>query len=55
MTSRQKDNPSLKILPMPKARLKAGAAIFSDDLPPMSLTIYSTYNLGPTEKGIITE
>jgi hypothetical protein len=55
VTSRQKDNPSLKILPISKARLKAGAAVFSDDLPPMSLTIYSTYNLVPTEKGIMTE
>lgn len=40
---------------MPKAQLKEGAAVFSDDLPPMSLTIYSTYNLGPTDKGIIAE
>ena len=35
--------------------MKAGAATFSDELPPMSLTIYSTYNLGPTDKGIIAE
>ncbi len=55
ITSLQKDNSGLKILPMPKAQLKEGAAVFSDDLPPMSLTIYSTYNLGPTDKGIIAE
>ena len=55
MTSRQRDNPNLKIVPRLKARLKAGAAIFCDDLPPMSLTIYSTYNISSTDKGIIAE
>jgi hypothetical protein len=55
VTSQQKDNPNLKIAPVSKVPLKAGEAVFSDELPAMSLTIYSTYNLGATDKGIIAE
>jgi hypothetical protein len=55
VTPQQKDNANLKVMPVPKVRLKAGAATFGDELPPMSLTIYSTYNLSPTDKGIIAE
>ena len=55
VTFQQKDNLSLKIAPAFKARLKAGEAVFSDELPAMSLTIYSTYDLGARDKGIIAE
>jgi hypothetical protein len=55
VTFQQKDNPSLKIAPALKVRLKAGEAAFSDELPAMSLTIYSTYNLRAIDKGIIAE
>ena len=55
VTSQQKDNPSLKIAPVSQVRLKAGEAVFRDELPAMSLTIYSTYHLGATDMGIISE
>jgi hypothetical protein len=55
VTSRQKDNASLKIAPVLKVRLKTGEAAFGDEVPPSSLTIYSTYDLGFTDKGVIAE
>jgi len=55
VTSQQKDQPGLRIVPVPKTRLQAGAADFNDELPAMSLTIYSTYHLGATDQGIISE
>jgi hypothetical protein len=55
VTSREKDNPNLKIVPALKARLKDGEGVFTDELPGMSITIFSTYALRPTDKGIIAE
>jgi len=38
-----------------KVRLKKGEAAIVDDVPPSSLTIFSTYDLGIRDKGIIAE
>jgi hypothetical protein len=35
--------------------LTKGAANIPDVLPPMSLTIYSTYDLSHTERGVVAE
>ena len=55
VTPQQKDRPGLKLAPTRNVRLKAGEATFDDELPAMSLSIYSSYNLGPTDKGIVVE
>ena len=44
------DSPDMKISPVLKVRMKAGKAAFGDEVPAMSLTIYSTYDLGVTDK-----
>lgn len=49
------DSPDMKISPVLKVRMKADKAAFGDEVPAMSLTIYSTYDLGVTDKGIIAE
>jgi hypothetical protein len=35
--------------------ISAGNAVFSDELPPMSLTIYSTWKLKHYDAGIVEE
>jgi hypothetical protein len=55
VTPQQKDNPNLKVVPVPKVKFAAGGAAFNDELPPMGLTIYSTYDLSPTAMGVVAE
>jgi hypothetical protein len=40
---------------MLKVRLKTAEAAFFDEVPASSLTIYSTYDLGIADRGIIAE
>jgi len=55
VTLRQKDRPSLKLAPTREVLLNTADATFDDTLPAMSLTILSSYNLGPADQGIIAE
>ena len=55
VTADQRDQSSLRIEPLNKVRLAKGAANAADVLPPMSLTIYSTYDLGHAERGVVAE
>jgi hypothetical protein len=55
VTAEQRDQSSLRIEPLNKVRLTKGAANIPDVLPPMSLTIYSTYDLSHTERGVVAE
>ena len=49
----QKDRPNLRINPFRVAGITKGQAAFSDRLPPASLTVYSTWNLKHSAKGIL--
>jgi hypothetical protein len=51
VTGADRDQPSLRIDPVGKVHGKPGA--FETALPPMSLTIFSTFNLAHTRPGII--
>jgi hypothetical protein len=55
VTGEQKDRPELKINPLRTATITAGKAAFSDRLPPMSVTLFSTWNLKHTAPGIIAD
>jgi hypothetical protein len=55
VTQAQSDRPDLKINPLRSVRLAAGQAKFSDSLPPMSLTLYSTWHLRHATSGIIED
>lgn len=55
VTAEQKDRPDLQINPLPAAAIVAGNAAFSDRLPPMSLTIYSTWRLKHSAAGIVED
>jgi hypothetical protein len=55
VTSEQRDQPGLRLQPLSKVKVTKGSASFSDGLPPMSLTIYATYDLGPAERGVVAE
>jgi hypothetical protein len=51
----QKDNPNLQLAPSLAARFTSGQAAFDDELPAMSLTVYSTRKLVHTDRGAIAE
>jgi hypothetical protein len=51
----QKDEPGLRIEPTEKLRLRGGVADWRVELPPMSLTIYSAYDLEATDQGVTAE
>jgi hypothetical protein len=55
VTGDQKDLPDLKISPLRAAKITAGHAAFSDTLPPMSLTLFSTWKLDPSARGIMED
>jgi hypothetical protein len=55
VTAEHKDRSDLQIVPLPAAAIRAGSAAFSDSLPPMSLTIYSTWKLKPSAPGIVED
>ena len=52
VTGEQKDRPELKINPVGRVPIVAGRALFSDELPPMSVTLFSTWNLKHSSRGI---
>jgi hypothetical protein len=52
VTGEQKDRPELKINPLRAAAITAGKVVFSDKLPPMSVTVFSTWNLKHSAPGI---
>jgi len=51
----QKDRPELRINPLLAATITAGKAAFSDRLLPMSVTLFSTWNLKQAAPGIIAD
>jgi hypothetical protein len=55
VTGEQKDRPELRINPRRTATITGGKAAFSDRLPPMSVTLFSTWNLKHTAPGIIAD
>lgn len=55
VTSEQGDQPGLRIEPLSTVTLTKGAAAFNDTLPPMSLTIYSSYDLRHAARGVIVD
>ena len=55
VTGEQKDRPELKINPVGRVPIAAGRALFSDEFPPMSVTLYSTWNLKHSSRGITAD
>jgi len=55
VTGEQKDRPDLQIDPLRTVRITRGSAAFSDRLPPMSITIYSTWKLAHPTSGIVED
>lgn len=55
VTSAHRDRPDLHIAPLRKIKLNDGAATFDDELPAMSLTIFSTYKLSHSNRGVTVE
>jgi alpha-galactosidase len=55
VTSEQRDQPTLRIQPLNRIELTKGAATFSETLPAMSLTVYSTFDLGHSARGVVVE
>jgi hypothetical protein len=55
VTGEQKDRPELKINPQRSATITADKAAFSDRLPPMSVTLFSTWNFKHTAPGIVAD
>jgi hypothetical protein len=55
VTGQRRDQPGLMINPTHTIPITAGNAVFSDELPPMSLTIYSTWKLKHSDAGIVEE
>jgi len=55
VAAEQRDQPGLQIEPLSKVKLTKGAATEADVLPPLSLTIYSTYDLSHSRRGVVAE
>ncbi|HEY5913263.1 MAG TPA: hypothetical protein VJA21_21940 [Verrucomicrobiae bacterium] len=55
VTAAQKDRPDLQIQPLRTIKVTAGSASFADRLPPMSLTVYSTWKLRHSADGIVED
>jgi len=55
VTGDQRNQPGLKVNPIRTAAITAGNAHFSDELPPMSVTIYSTWKLKHSDPGIVED
>lgn len=55
VSGEQKNRPDLKIDPLRAATITAGNAAFSDELPPRSLAIYSTWKLKHSDPGIVVD
>lgn len=53
VTAAEKDNPRRQVAPA--VAIPPGAGAFRQTLPPMSLTVFSTYQLGPAQAGITTD
>jgi hypothetical protein len=51
----QKDRPGLRINPVLAATINRGQVTFLDALPPMSLTIFSTWSLNHSARGIVED
>lgn len=55
VTAEQKNRPELQINPQRMAAITAGSGTFTDHLPPMSLTIYSSWKLKHDAPGIVAD
>jgi hypothetical protein len=55
VTSEDRDNPGLAIHPLGAFRIANGGVALFQKLPPTSLTLFSSYRLGPESHGIIHE
>ena len=55
VTMRERDQVNLRIEPLAKMKLTKGAGGLVETLPPMSLTVYSSYDLRHTDAGKIAE
>ncbi len=55
VTSEQKNQPDLQINSLRTIPISGAAASFTDSLPPMSLTIFSTWKLRHSARGIVGE
>jgi hypothetical protein len=55
VTPAQRDQPGLEINPVSQLKLTAGAGTFTETLPPSSLTIYSSYRLKHSDRGVTAE
>jgi len=55
VTGEQRNQPDLKIVPLRTAAITVGNAAFSDELPPTSVTIYSTWKLKHSDPGIVED
>jgi hypothetical protein len=55
VSEKDHDQPGLQVRPLCSVRVKHGRLDYSDTLPSMSLTVFSSYNLDADARGIIAE
>jgi hypothetical protein len=55
VTSEQRDQPGLRVRPLRRVKFLKGSASFTETLPAMSLTVFSTFKLKADDRGIIAE
>ncbi len=55
VSEKDRDQPGLRLRPLSSVRANHGVVVYSDTLPPMSLTVFSSYNLHADTRGIIAE
>ncbi len=55
VTSAQRDQPGLRIQPLNKIRVSGDSGNLVDTLPPMSLTVYSSYELSSDARGVVAD
>ena len=54
-TEAERDRADVKVNPQPEFSPAPGSAAWLDDLPPNSVTIYSTYKLNHDDPGILVD
>ena len=55
VTSADRDRADLTVNPGARFTLEPGAGAFADRIPPLSVTVYSTYELAHTQPGVMAE
>jgi hypothetical protein len=54
-TAEQRDQAGVRLRPLRTIEWSKTGGRFADTLPAMSLTVYSSYDLGPSARGVVAE